>query len=78
MAAGNTQAPRGDGRSRRRWQGCIYLPYSQYTKSRGRLATRQIVVAGKARSSTAVAGAVGEGKIRKKLKEKETQKDGDR
>jgi len=59
---GMTGFPRGDGGSGRRWQGCIYLPYSQYTKSRGRIATRQIVVAGKARSSPAAAGAASRGR----------------
>lgn len=73
---GNARVPRGTGGSGRRWQGCIYLPYSQYTKSRGRLATRQIVVAGKARSSTAAARAAaqgrGQGGKKKSRKENET------
>jgi len=29
---GNAWVPWGDGRRGWRWQGCIYLPYSQYTK----------------------------------------------
>lgn len=65
---GNAWVPRGDGGGGGGGRGVSTYHTPSIPKSRGRLATRQIVVAGKARSSAAAASVArkeGEGEIKK-------------